>query len=394
MSPESDTGSARPTILYCVTVPLSAWTLLRGQLAYFREQGYDVHLACSPGPVLADVAEREGVTIHEVPMDREAVSLLRDLRSLAAMVTLMRRLRPDVVNAGTPKAGLLGMVAAWITRVKARVYVLRGLRLETATGRTRTMLTFTERLACRCAHQVVCVSDSLRGRAVETGLVPEARTVVVGSGSSNGVELERFRPDSALLEAAQAARERLGLEDGVPTVGFIGRLTRDKGIVELVEAFERLHAEDPSRRLLLVGDAEDGDPLPAHTREVLEAHPGVVRAGFVPETAPYYQLMDVLCLPSHREGFPNAPLEAAAAGRATVTTDATGARDSVLDGQTGFVVPLGDVDALTTALGNLLGDRQRCRRMGARAQLRAIEEFAPERVWSGLGSVYRGLLDR
>jgi glycosyltransferase involved in cell wall biosynthesis len=373
---------------------MSAWTLLRGQLAYFRSRGYEVHLACAPGPALAEVAGREGVTVHELPMDREATSILRDLRSLAAMVSLMRHLRPDVVNAGTPKAGLLGMLAARLTGVKARVYVLRGLRLETATGRTQRMLTFAERLACRCAHRVVCVSESLREAAVRTGVVPADKTRVVGSGSSNGVEIDRFRPDAELLDTVATLRDGLSLEPDARAVGFIGRLTRDKGIVELVEAFERLHAEDPERRLLLVGDVEDGDPLPDHTREFLHGHPGVVRTGFVPETAPYYQLMDVLCLPSHREGFPNTPLEAAAAGRPTVTTDATGARDSVIDGQTGLVVPLGDVEALTEALDALLTDRQTSRRMGTEAQRRAIEEFSPERVWSGLDGVYRELLDR
>lgn len=394
MSAGSAKGPERPTVLYCVTVPLSAWTLLRGQLAYFRKQGYDVHLACAPGPALADVAEREGVTVHELPMDREASSLMRDLRSLAAMSSLMRRIRPDVVNAGTPKAGLIGMLAARLTGVRARVYVLRGLRLETATGRTRRMLTFTEKIACNSADRVVCVSTSLRDRAVEIGIVPPGKTLVVGSGSSNGVELERFRPDAQMLEEVARIRVTLGLPADAPTVGFIGRLTRDKGIVELTAAFETLYADDPTLRLLLVGDAEGGDPLPQHTRELLDSHPGIVRTGFVSETAPYYQLMDVLSLPSHREGFPNTPLEAAAAGRPTVTTDATGARDSVRDGITGLIVPCGDVEALTEALGGLLSDRQKTRRMGAQAQLRASEEFAPEQIWSGLGAVYRELLER
>ncbi|MDY0086977.1 MAG: glycosyltransferase family 4 protein [Coriobacteriia bacterium] len=377
-----------------MTVPLSASTLLRGQLTYFRERGYDVHLACSPGPALADVAEREGVTIHEIPMDREASSLLRDLRSLRAMVALMRRIKPDIVNAGTPKAGLIGMLAARLTRVRARVYVLRGLRLETATGMTRRLLRFTERLACTCAHTVVCVSDSLRARVTEIGLISPEKALVVGSGSSNGVELARFRPDPALRQAAQAARERLHLDANAPTIGFIGRLTRDKGIVELTDAFERLYAQDPSRRLLLVGDAESGDPLPQHTHEMLDSHPGVARTGFVAETAAYYQLMDVLCLPSYREGFPNAPLEAAAAGKPTVTTDATGARDSVVDGKTGLVVNLGDVDALTSALGRLLDDPRLCRQMGSQAQARAAEQFAPRRIWEGLEAVYENALGR
>ncbi|HSV91821.1 MAG TPA: glycosyltransferase family 4 protein, partial [Desulfobacterales bacterium] len=381
-------------LLYCVTVPLSAWTLLRGQLAHFRAHGYDVHLACSPGPALPEVATREGVTVHEIPMNRDASSPLRDAGSLVAMTGLMRRLRPDIVNAGTPKAGLVGMLAARLAGTGARVYVMRGLRLETAAGTKRRALGLAERLACRCAHTVLCVSESLRDEAVSAGLVEREKTVVIGAGSSNGVEIERFRPDGAMLREVARLRDELHLDDDSPTVGFIGRLTRDKGVVELVDAFELLYDEDPSRRLLLVGDAEDGDPLPERTARTLRAHPGIVRTGFVPETAPYYQLMDVLCLPSHREGFPNAPLEAAAAGRPTVTTDATGARDSVIDGQTGRIIARGDTSALAEALRELLSDRAEARRMGARAQRRAAAEYAPERVWSGLAELYRDLLER
>ncbi len=393
MSGTASMAEIRPTILYCVTVPLSAWTLLRGQLAYFAQQGFDVHLACAPGSVLADIAMREGVTVHEVPMNRQA-SPLSDVRSLFAMMSVMRRVRPDVVNAGTPKAGFVGMLAAWLAGVRARVYVLRGLRLETSSGAARTMLTLTEKIACLCAHSVVCVSHSLRDQAVETGLVPRNKTLVIGSGSSNGVEIGRFEPDQQMLAEVARLRAAHGLPSDSPTVGFIGRLTRDKGIVELATAFERLYDENPSRRLLLVGDTEVGDPLPEPTRKVLHDHPGVVLTGFVPETAPYYQLMDVLCLPSHREGFPNTPLEAAAAGCPTVTTDATGARDSVEDGSTGLVVSCGDVDALTDALRHMLSNPEATRMMGLQARRRVAEEFAPERVWEGLDSVYRGLLNR
>ncbi len=393
MSRASTAGVRSPKILYCVTIPLSAQTLLRGQFSYFAGSGYDVHLACAQGPELDDIAEREGVTVHGVRMYREA-SLLHDLPSLLEMLALIRRIRPDVVNAGTPKAGLLGMLAAWMAGVPVRVYVMRGLRLETAAGFTRRMLTLTEKVACSCAHKVVCVSSSLRELAVATGLVSPDKATVIGSGSSNGVDIERFRPDGQLIEKTGHLRAEHGLPHSAPTIGFIGRLTRDKGIVELATAFERLYAEDSSVRLLLVGDTEDGDPLPEHTREVLLGHPGVIRTGFVSETAPYYHLMDVLCLPSHREGFPNTPLEAAAAGRPTVTTDVTGARDSVEDGSTGLVVRCGDIDALTQALRRLLSNPGLARRMGKQAERRAAEQFSPERIWKGLEEVYRELLER
>lgn len=389
----SSTSTARPTILYCVTVSLSASTLLRGQLAYFSRKGYRVHLACSPGPTLQDLAARESVTVHPIPMSRR-ISPLRDMLSLFAMIALIRNVRPDIINAGTPKAGLLGILAATLTGVRARVYVMRGLRLQTSTGLMRKILILTEKLACRCAHVVVCVSPSLREEAIRARLVSPNKAQVIGMGSSNGVDVERFKLDAHLREQIDSLRAKHHLSTEAPTLGFVGRLTKDKGVIELIEAFERLYAEDSSIRLLLVGDTEDEDPLPQHTLQTIFNHPGIVRTGFVSETAPYYYLMDVLCLPSHREGFPNAPLEAAAAGRPTVTTDATGARDSVDDGVTGFVVRCKDIDSLTKALRRLLFDRQVARAMGEQARRRVINSFTPETVWKGLDDLYRRLLEQ
>ncbi len=169
--------STRPRLLYVVTHPMTARHLLRGQLEAARAHGYDVAVATSPGPDLDAVAERDGVTVLPVPMARE-IAPLADLRSVAALVRVMRRWRPDVVNAGTPKAGLLGSLAAKLAGVPVRIYTLRGLRLETTVGQTRTILSTTERIASGAAHRVVAVSRSLADRYVELGLAPEAKVTV------------------------------------------------------------------------------------------------------------------------------------------------------------------------------------------------------------------------
>ncbi|MCW8141068.1 MAG: glycosyltransferase, partial [Planctomycetota bacterium] len=222
-----------PRIAHVVTHAVTARTLLRGQLAWLRGRGHEVSVVTSPGPALDDVARTQGVEAVGVPMSRE-IEPLADLVSLVRLVRALRRLRPDVLNASTPKAGLLGTIAGAIARVPVRVYLLRGLRLETATGWRARTLALTERVACALAHEVVCVSHSLRRRAVEEGLVDPARARVLGAGSSNGVDGERFapRPPDAALRA------RLGLPDGAPVVGFVGRLTRDKGVEDLWRAFE------------------------------------------------------------------------------------------------------------------------------------------------------------
>lgn len=385
-------GDRPPRIVYAVTSPRVSWWLQRGQLAFVRLSGADVHLVSSPEPLLEATAEREGVAWHAVPMARE-IAPAADLRALAALWRLFRRLRPDLVNVSTPKAGLVGGLAALLAGVPARVYVLRGLRLETTRGLLRVVLWLAERAACGSASVVVCVSPSLRERALALRLVRPGKARVIGAGSSNGVEVERFAPSPGLLARAERLRGELGLEQGGPVVGFVGRFTRDKGMVELAEAFQRVRARIPSARLLLVGDYEEGDPVPEATRRQLEG-PGVVRAGWVADTSPYFHLCDVVALPTHREGFPNTAVEAAAAGKPVVTTDATGARDAVVHGETGLVVPTGDAAALAAALEWLLEDPAWARSLGQRGRELAIERYRPESVWQGLLSLYRELYRR
>lgn len=380
-----------PRLVLLVTHPMTARYLLRGQLRDLARRGFEVILVTSPGPDLETVEQREGIAVHTVPMARE-MAPLRDLRALLRITRLLRRLAPDLVNAGTPKAGLLGMLAARRAGVPIRVYTLRGLRLETARGLRRWLLTRAEKEAARAAHRVVAVSPSLRRRCVELGLTPEDEVEVLGPGTSNGVDPERFAATAERLRTAESLRRELGLPVGAPVIGFVGRLTRDKGIRDLLDAFERLRSHRPDTRLLLVGDFERGDPVPEEVRRRIREHPGIHLAGFAAEPAPYYLQMDVLAFPSHREGFPNAPLEAAAAGVPTVGFAATGTVDAVVDGETGRLVPVGDVEGLARGLEAYLGDPERRRRHGEAARDRVVTELRDERVWERWSELYGRLL--
>ena len=187
-------------------------------------------------------------------------------------------------------------------------------------------------------------------------------------------------------------RRKLGIPEDAPVVGFVGRFTRDKGIPELLEAFSSLRTHFPELRLLLVGDVEEGDPPPPQVFEVINRDPNIICPGFVSNPVLYYHVIDVLVLPTHREGFPNAVLEAQASGKPAVVTDATGAVDSVVDGVTGFIVPVGDVIALADALARLLDSPALVEEMGENARKRMATEFKPERIWSSLLAEYQSLL--
>lgn len=381
------TDSERPRLLYVVSSSLAVG-YLEGQLQYFKNRGFDVTVLTPKGRKGEwEVPRPEGIPFIEIPMEQE-IAPLRDIASLWHLWRIVRRLRPAVSNVGTPKAGLLGGLAAWLNRVPCRIYTLHGLRFETTKGLKRRILIFAERLACRFAHRVICVSQSVREKAIACGLASPQQTVVLGSGSCNGVDASRFAATSELMRQAAELRCKLGIPVGVPVVAFVGRLTRDKGIPELMEAFLRLGNQFPVLRLLLVGCFQKGDPLPLHTRRSLETHPHVIFAGAVQDTAAYYAIADVVVLPSHREGLPMVVLEAHAAGKPVVGASATGIVNIVLDGETGLLFPVGDVAALTGALAKLITDKVMAGKLGAAGRERVKREFQPERVWEALYREY------
>jgi glycosyltransferase involved in cell wall biosynthesis len=335
------------------------------------------------------LVQEEGVQFFPVPMARE-ISPFQDLRSLIRIFFLLRRLRPAATNFSTPKAGLLGTIAAALARVPCRIYTLRGLRLETAAGIKRRLLWVSEWLACRSSHVTVCISESLRKQAAHLGLVEASRTRVFGNGSSNGIDAAHFARTSP--GAVDGLKSALGIPPNAPVIGFVGRLVRDKGIPELVDAFRQLSPSRPELRLLLVGDFEEGDPVPGEVRRYIEAEPRIVHAGFVSNVAPYYAIMDVFAFPTHREGFGGASLEAQASGVPVVASRATGVVDSVIDNETGLLVPVGDANALSAGICRLLDDPELRRRMGAAGKARARKEFAPEIIWRGLADLYGELI--
>lgn len=347
--------------------------------------GFKVSVLAGPGRVLDDWIRAEGFTAYEIPMCR-GVSLWKDASALMHTCALLWKLKPDAVEFSTPKMGLIGTLAAWACRVPRRIYLLRGLRLETSGAVKRQVLKITERIAAACSHFVLCNSRSLRHRALEFRIARPSKLIVLGSGSSNGVDIGRFVP------AASKVRFQFGIPPDASVIGFVGRLTGDKGLPELLEAFAKILRAKPDAYLLLVGwfDAAE-DALERGFRERIESHPHVVITGYVADVAPFYQVMDLMVLPSWREGFPNAVLEAAASGVPVVSTFSTGARDAVIPEVTGLLVPPGYPDAICEACITLLQDDMRRARMGAAARDWAERYFAQDRVLSLTVDFYKVL---
>ncbi len=377
-------------LLHVTTVPMSL-TFLSGQVGYMKGQGFEVHAISSGGPDLDAFARREQVSVRAVEMPRRITPWL-DVKAVAALVRILRGVRPTIVHAHTPKGGLLGTVAAMLARVPVRIFHVRGLPLLCATGLRRRLLWCADWVSCWFAHQVFCVSHSVRDEVIRAGLCPPAKIKVLAGGSGNGVDAgHRFNPDRAGSSRADV-RRRFGIPMDATVIGFVGRIVRDKGIVELAGAWRRLRNDHPELHLLIVGPFEEEDPVSPETEALLRQDSRVHLAGMDWNTPPLYAAMDLVALPTYREGFPNVPLEAAAMGLPVVATRIPGCVDAVADGVTGLLVPPADAGALASALERYLADADLRRAHGAAGRERIRLEFRQDVIWEALHQEYVRLL--
>lgn len=338
------------------------------------QRGNEVHVVSNPGPQLTELNRDELIHCHGLTMSRDPS--VADLRSLWSWVRLLRQVRPDVISVGTPKAGLLGIVAGFLTRVPARVYLLRGLRYETERGIKRSILKTLERISIKLSHVTQSVSKTAVDRAVADRLGPRRKFIVLGAGSSGGVHVGQY--ETSPQQRAELQRKRWG-DPQLPVVGFVGRITADKGMDLLADAIEILGRQGTIGRLVLVGSSEGYDANALLRRIEAVGWQGEA-TGFLPDPTMEFKHLDVLCLPTRREGFPSVVLQAAAAGVPTVATLATGIPDAIVNGRTGLVVSTRSPVDFAKALGLLLQNPKVRNRLANNAHERVAKEFEASRV--------------
>jgi glycosyltransferase involved in cell wall biosynthesis len=372
-------------VLFGATEYATVRAFILNQAKFLGTAGIETHIFCNKGAGLSktDVISDDGylsehsLQLHQIRMSRE-MHPFRDIHSLGSILKLVTKIQPDVLIVGTPKAGLLGIIAGVISRVPARIYVVRGLRLEGLSGFSYRVSLAAERVACRFASAVVCVSPSLLEELLVRGITTPDKAIVLGSGSSNGVDTAHFRPPT--IEERALARSDADIPLNAKVVGFAGRLTLDKGIQDLVQAVSSIPAYSPEHQLVIAGTPDAVRPLPSTIQDQLKAG-WCTTLGEISDMRAFYWTLDAFCLPSYREGMPNVNLEAAACGLPVITTDATGCRDSVINGVTGIIVPKKSPSDLANAIESLLANPRLASEMGAQGRRRIIREYEQIQVW-------------
>lgn len=372
-------------IIRAVTVSISTG-FFRELIPVLNKKGIEVVALSSPGKEMEEL-RGNGVPTIVIPMERH-ISVIRDFKALVALIKALRREKPDMVHSMTPKAGLLCMMAAWLTRVPVRVHTFTGLVWPTAKGVQRRILMATDWLTCSCATHVIP-----EGKGVMDDLqrhITRKPMRVLGYGNVKGVDMQRFSLRPEIVQLAERLRKQ-----EVFTFLFLGRIVGDKGVNEMVDAFARLYAEHSACRLLIVGRQEEKlDPLKPETIQKMDEMETIelVGAQYGEDLIACYAASDCFILPSYREGFPNTVLEAGAMGLPCIVTDINGSREIIINGENGLIVPSKDADALYEAMERMLTDEPMRKSIAEKARRLIASRFEKSFVQQCLLDFYDEIL--
>lgn len=359
-----------------------------GLIPELREMGCDVVAVSSDGTELKKV-EDAGGHVMTVEMQRH-ISPFKDIRSLWQMIKVFRKEKPDMVHSITPKAGLICMIAARLTRVPVRVHTFTGLVFPTATGLTQKILILTDRITCRCATHIIPEGEGVKSDLVKYKITKKPLKVL-GHGNVKGIDLDYFNPvlSDVNIEAAKIRKE------GIITFVFVGRIVGDKGINELTEAFERLNKEYPDTRLILIGPKEQNlDPLREETLSRIANNKNIEAVGSQKDVRPWLLASDIFVFPSYREGFPNVVIEAGAMGLPSIVTDINGSREIIIEGHNGTIIPSKNSTALYEAMKDYLNNPEKTEKMSINARSLIASRFEQSYVRRCLKDFYNEILNK
>lgn len=368
-----------------ITIPGSV-PLIRGQAKYFVDKGYDVYLMCPKSEKSIDFCNEEGCKLLDVNIERY-INPIKDLKSLFEIYKKIRNLKPDIVNVGTPKMGLLGALASWMAKVDYRIYTCRGLRYEHEKGFSKWLLKNLEKVCGAVVHKVICISPSVRDRAVQDKVFKEEKIQVISQGSSNGINLTKFNLEAVPIIERQKLQLELNLKDKF-VFGFVGRLIDRKGINELIEAFEYISKKYPETVLILVGKKDLSQLSNPEIIQRIENNPSIKWVGWQDNIPLYMSIFDVFVMPAWWEGFGNTYVEAANMKVPVIGSDGTGCQDAVKHNFNGTIVEKKNIEDLKVAMETYITDRNLLKIHGENGPIWS-QNFQQVVIWEGLNNIYK-----
>jgi glycosyltransferase involved in cell wall biosynthesis len=380
------------TIIRITTVPMAFRVLLAGQPRFMREHGFHVIMISADGKELEDVKKAEDCEHILVPMTRK-ITPFKDLACFFQLRKIIKKYRPDIVHTHTPKAGLLGMLAAKSAGVKIRIHTVAGLPLMLETGFKKQLLLFTERLTYFAATNIWPNSKSMKAFIIEHKLAKVDKLGMISNGSTNGVDLQKFSQHT-LNEATKNKMARSVPETDGLKILCVGRMVKDKGIEELLSVFEKLQKQY-SLQLILVGPFEPNlDPLPATTMNIIKTNSSIVHIDWSDAVEYYMGLADIFVHPSHREGFPNVILQAGAMQLPVVCSDIPGNTDIVEDGRTGYVFKVKNETDLYARMKFAIDNKAQRQKIAGNLFNEVIKLYNRERIHEIILDNYNSLLQK
>jgi len=377
-------------LIRITTIPLSLEKLLENQLRFMNDY-YEVTAVSSEKDRLKAFGENQGVKTHEVAMTRQ-ITPLQDLKSLWQLFWFLKSEKPFIVHSHTPKAGIIGMLAAKLAGVPHRMHTVAGLPLLEATGNKRRLLNFIEKITYACATKVYPNSVGLKNIIEKEKFCNPKKLKVIGNGSSNGINTDFFSPESVSEEQKRSLKTQFEISEDIFVFIFVGRIVADKGINELIAAFTRLSAEFKKCKLILVGPFEkELDPLLPETEATILTADNILSVGYQNDVRPYFAISDCLVFPSYREGFPNVVLQAGAMGLPSVVSDINGCNEIIVSDENGILVEPKSTEMLYLAMKRILEDNELTARLKKNARSRIVSRYQQQVVWEAILREYKSL---
>ena len=375
-------------LIRITTVPMSLKYLLKGQMAFMSKNGFNVTMISSDGQELNDVIENEKCAHIIIPLTRK-ITILKDLKATYNLYKLIRKEKPDIVHTHTPKAGIIGMLASYFARVPIRLHTVAGLPLMEAIGCKRIILNFVEKVTYKCSTKVFPNSYGLKKIILKHRFTSENKIKVIGNGSSNGIDTSYFDPELFSIKDNEYLKTNLGIKKTDFVFIFVGRIVSDKGINELVEAFDKICLVKENIKLLLVGPYEDElDPLQKKTKLLINNNENIISVGYQNDVRPYFSISNCLVFPSYREGFPNVVMQAGAMRLPSIVSDINGCNEIIENNINGLIIPKKDSNSLKESMQLFLENDTKLNECSRNSRNHIVEKYHCEIIWKLLVKEY------